>query len=143
MAGRPRAPADAPDQLGGGLAPWPARRRPARCWPLPQPPSASRLALGWPGRGARGERERSQFAAPAATAAAIPTSKVASRATCQAEGPTTVSLPLPSEPPANAARTPSTAPVKAPEQNPLIGAASSTVVGAARTTSSPPTAPAR
>src|SRR5262249_27612415 len=87
-------------------------------------------------------RTHHQFIAPAATAATTPTSTDATAAPRQPDGPTAASLPSPSGLPANAAPTPSTQPVSAPEQKPLIGADSSTLVGATRTTSSPPTIPA-
>jgi len=81
--------------------------------------------------------------APAVTAAATPTSIEATVATCQMDGPTAAILPSPSGPPANAAPTPSMHPVSRPQQNPLTGADSSTLVGASRTTSRPAAMPAR
>jgi len=84
-----------------------------------------------------------QFAAPAATAAVTPISRTATRATCQPDGPTAARRPLPSGPPAKAARMPTTQPEAAPETKPHSGAASSMGVGMIRTVSTPPAAAAR
>ena len=88
-------------------------------------------------------RSDSQFTTPAVTAAATPTSRMDTAATCQPDGPTTESRPSPSGPPANAARAPVTQPASAPEANPHSGAASTATVGAARAIRNPPNAPAR
>ena len=74
----------------------PAGRAPGR------PVSAAAAAAAR--RGTR--RIRSQLTSPAVTAAATPTSSAATTAVCQPDGPTAVSRPLPSGPPANAASRP-------------------------------------
>ena len=91
--------------------------------------AASRL------RGSR--RSIHQLAAPALTAEVTPISRIATRPTCQPDGPTAASRPSPSGPPDKAASRPTTQPAAAPETNPQTGAASRTGVGMIRTVSTP------
>src|SRR6202020_1409782 len=84
----------------------------------------------------------SQFASPAVMAAATPISSTATSATCQPEGPIEASRPPPSGPPDTAASTPAAQPLIAPQARPPSGAASIVGLGAVRTVSSPPNAPA-
>src|SRR5215472_12293520 len=80
---------------------------------------------------------------PAVIAAAIPISSVATSATCHPDGPMAASRPVPSGPPENTASAPVTHPATAPAASPHSGAASMVGLGAVRTVSSPPNAPAR
>src|ERR1700742_4379396 len=93
---------------------------------------------------ASGSRRRiHQLAAPAVTAEVTPISRMATRPTCQPDGPTVDRRPSPSAPPDSADSRASTAPAAAPETNPQAGAASSTGVGVTRTVRIPPAAAAR
>src|SRR5581483_2680256 len=115
----------------------------------PRPPAAAGIAsprpASWSSASALtpDERNRSQFATPAVTAAATPTSSAVTTPTCHPDGPMAASRPLPSGPPANAASTASTVPASRPQPNPHSGATSSASTGAARVISSPPNTPAR
>src|ERR1700760_774492 len=103
---------------------------------------AAKNSLKWkPASGLR--RRIHQLAAPAVTAEVTPISRMATRPTCQPEGPTVDRRPSPSGPPDSADSRASTAPAAAPDTNPQAGAASSTGVGVTRTVRIPPAAAAR
>jgi len=76
-------------------------------------------------------------------AAATPTSSTETTPACQPDGPTAVSRPLPSGPPANAASSPRANPVATPQAKPTGAPAQGPGWAAARAVSSPPNAPAR
>src|SRR5579875_1448112 len=113
-----------------------APARPVRAPARPSPACGSQPAPA-------PRRSRSQFAAPAASAPVTPSSRTAARETCQPDGPTAASRPLPSGPPANAASAPVTHPAAAPDANPHSGAASGRGVGMIRIVTTPPNTPAR
>ena len=101
----------------------------------PEPP--------WRGSFAVVRRNIRKVAAAAVSAAVTPISSMATRPTCQPDGPTSASRPSPSGPPANAAARPARAPVAAPAAKPHSAAASMTGVGVIRTVTIPAKTPAR
>src|SRR5581483_725580 len=116
-------------------------------------PAGSHAGAGAAGRAAKNSPKRKpasgsrrsihQLASPAATAEVTPISRIATTATCQPDGPTSASRPLPSGPPDRTASSPTAAPAAAPEAKPQAGAASSVGVGMTRTVSTPPATAAR